>query len=160
MDLGACRATDQGTKYGLLWPLPVCLLNLCVASCTGLGSQCGLLILYEAPCVVAEVVQLAALLCPPSTISLASFGALLAHLPLASLHPPPPPSPTPCSLAAAKGITTRHWCTFFMQHCALKGKHGVGIKFSEVLPVGTSLLGYFGDAVPSLHAQVRCLCLA
>ena len=61
----------------------------------------------EALAVAADVLQLAALLCPPSSVSLASFGALLAHLPLLSLSPPPSPSPTPCSLPAAKGAATR-----------------------------------------------------
>lgn len=103
---------------------------------------------------VADVVQLAALLCPPSTVSLASFGALLAHLPLASLQAPPSPSPSPCSLAAAKGTSTHHLALYLQLlhavQCALKANFGAAHKFNEVLPLQASLFGYFGYVVPGL----------
>ena len=102
------------------------LLDLPVASCASLWSHRDVLALCEAPSVAADVLQLAALLCPPSTVSLASFGGLLSHLPLASLQPPPSSSPsplpspsasaTPCSLAAAKGITRCQFCTVPASH--------------------------------------------
>lgn len=60
----------------------------------------------EASCVAADVVQLATLLCPPSSVSLASFGALLAQLPLASLHATPCASPQ--LLPTAQGSAICH----------------------------------------------------
>ena len=50
--------------------------------------------------VAADMLRVVTLVCPPSTVSLASFGALLAQLPLASLQP------SASSLRAAQG--TRH----------------------------------------------------
>ena len=113
--------------------------------------QCGVLVLSKSLFAAADVLQLAALLCPPSTVSLASFGALLAHLPLTSLQPPPPPPPppspspsaTPCPLDAAKGTITCYLALCLQSaHAALclEGKVADAFGFIQVLLIDTMRL--------------------